>query len=73
MVDFGECPSVANLGKNAIMLLYSSNRVMELSDSNTLVRSEITIKSEQLYYKVGHLDQDTNQIEWIEGGAYDYG
>lgn len=46
---------------------------MELSDSNTLIRSEMSIKSEQLYYKIGHIDDATNQIDWIEGGPYDYG
>ena len=73
MVDFGEYPSVTHLGDNNIMILYSSNRIMELSDSNTLIRSELAIKSEQLYYKMGKLDQSTNQIKWTSDGAYDYG
>lgn len=77
MVDFGEYPSVSSYkdvnGDDYLMMTYSSNRVMELSDSNTLIRSEFAIKSEQLYYKIGRLDDSTNQIEWFSSGPYDYG
>ena len=81
MVDFGEYPSVAQFTthdtrrnrENYVMITYSSNRIMELSDSNTLIRSEIAVKSEQLYYKIGHLHSSTNQIEWMSQGPYDYG
>lgn len=61
------------MGDDKYLILYSSDRITEYSDDLTLIRSEHTIKSEQLYYKVGTWNSTNNQLSFVDQGAYDYG
>jgi hypothetical protein len=63
MVDFGKDPVVISLGNQTFMLLYSSERIMEYSDDLNEIRRHSNIKSTQLYYKIGKIE-DSEEITW---------
>ena len=65
MVDFGKDPIVTSLGNKSFMLLYSSERIVEMSDNLKQVRRLTNIKSQQLYFRVGTVDEYA-LIDWSE-------
>jgi hypothetical protein len=57
LVDFGKDPTLTKLGDKTLLLMYSSERVTEMSDDLFVVRRLWNIKSEQLYFRVGTVDE----------------
>ena len=63
LVDFGKDPVATSLGDDTFMLLYSSERIVEYSDDLKQIRRLSNIKSNQLYFKIGTLNDDLT-IAW---------
>ena len=66
LVDHGSDPEVLPLNDFRFLMVYENERLTELSDSLVQTRKTVSIKTHQLYFKVGEVDEK-NSIRWLGG------